>query len=74
MYTLKNSWSNHTGLSAANLSLNNYLVMYKWDIRTKGHPHSGWYKGTKRLIHSLLVGWFGPHNLRQCKIVKSKST
>lgn len=72
MITLKNKWSNHTGLSAANLLLDNVWVMYKWDIKRHGRPWRGWYKGTLYLLKALITGWWGKNDLRACKIVLRK--
>ena len=67
---IRNEWSNHTGLGAVNLLLNNVWVMYKYDIRTKGKPHFGWRKATTKLICAAIFGWFGKHSLLSCRIVK----
>lgn len=66
--TLKNAWSNHTGLAAANLLLANVWTMYRWDVRTKGRPSRGWWRGTDYLLRAAIVGWWGPHRLRSCRV------
>jgi hypothetical protein len=69
-WTLKNQWHNHTGLSAANLLLNNVWVMYRYDVQTNKRPYRGWFRGTLYLLRAVVTGWWGPHDLRACRIRK----
>lgn len=71
-YEIKNKWSNHSGLSAMNLLLNNVYVMYRYDIRTNGKPYRGWRKGTLYLLKATFIGWWGKHNLRDCRVQRKQ--
>src|SRR3954469_1141688 len=71
LMTIRNQWSNHTGLAAMNLLLANVWTMYRWDIREKGQPSRGWWRGTKYLVRAALVGWWGPRCLHACRLQRS---